>query len=130
MYKGEILVKKSNGAINVNSGFLERTFKLSQSNTTIKTEIIAGITTFLTMAYIIAVNPDFLSQTGMEKGAVLTATCLTAVFLEGIVFIILLLTKVREIVVNSIPTFLKIAVSAAMIISVLLTFLFVDFLIQ
>ncbi len=157
MYKGEILVKKSNGAINVNSGFLERTFKLSQSNTTIKTEIIAGITTFLTMAYIIAVNPDFLSQTGMDKGAVLTATCLTtglttifmgiyanlpfslasgmglnaffaftvcgamkvpwqialtAVFLEGIVFIILSLTKVREIVVNSIPTSLKIAVSA------------------
>ncbi len=150
-------MKKSNGAINVNSGFLERTFKLSQSNTTIKTEIIAGITTFLTMAYIIAVNPDFLSQTGMDKGAVLTATCLTAglttifmgiyanlpfslasgmglnaffaftvcgamkvpwqialtaVFLEGIVFIILSLTKVREIVVNSIPTSLKIAVSA------------------
>nr|WP_258049587.1 NCS2 family permease [Clostridium weizhouense] len=130
---------------------------MKQSNTTVKTEIIAGITTFLTMAYIIAVNPDFLSQTGMDKGAVLTATCLaaglttifmgiyanlpfalasgmglnaffaftvcgamkvpwqvalTAVFLEGIIFIILSLTKIREIVVNSIPTSLKIAVSA------------------
>ncbi|WP_420825928.1 NCS2 family permease [Clostridium taeniosporum] len=150
-------MKKSNRAINANDGFLERTFKLSESNTTIKTEIIAGITTFLTMAYIIAVNPDFLSQTGMDKGAVLTATCLTAglttifmgiyanlpfslasgmglnaffaftvcgamkipwqvaltaVFLEGIIFIILSLTKIREIVVNSIPTSLKIAVSA------------------
>ncbi|GAA0077267.1 NCS2 family permease [Clostridium sp. CTA-5] len=149
-------MKKTTGTINGSNAFLERFFKLSQSKTTVKTEIIAGITTFLTMAYIIAVNPDFLSQTGMDKGAVLTATCLsaglttifmgvyanlpfslasgmglnaffaftvcgamkvpwqvalTAVFIEGIIFIILTLTKVRELVVNSIPTSLKIAVS-------------------
>ncbi|MCY6354121.1 NCS2 family permease [Clostridium sp. ZS2-4] len=140
----------------MNDSWLERTFKLKQSNTTVKTEIIAGVTTFLTMAYIIAVNPDFLSTTGMDKGALLTSTCiaagittilmglyanlpfvlasgmglnaffafsvcgamkvpwqiaLTAVFCEGIIFIILSLTNVREIVVNSIPVSLKIAVS-------------------
>lgn len=139
------------------NGFLERFFKLSENKTTVKTEIIAGITTFLTMAYIIAVNPDFLSATGMPKGALLTATCLaaglttilmglyanmpfalasgmglnaffaytvcgamgiswqvalTAVLVEGIIFIILSLTKVREAVVNAIPESLKVAVSA------------------
>lgn len=150
-------MNKNTKIINDNEGFLERTFKLKANNTNVKTEVIAGITTFLTMAYIIAVNPEFLSTTGMDKGAVLTSTCvaaglttilmgvyanlpfvlasgmglnaffafsvcggmkvpwqvaLTAVFLEGIVFIILSLTKVREIVVNSIPTSLKISVSA------------------
>lgn len=137
--------------------FLERYFKLQENKTTVKTEVMAGITTFLTMAYIIAVNPEFLSATGMDKGAILTSTCiaaglttilmgvyanlpfalasgmglnaffafsvcigmkvpwqvaLTAVFFEGIIFIVLSLTKVREMVVNSIPTTLKIAVSA------------------
>lgn len=149
-------MNKNTETIKVKEGFLESFFKLKESNTTVKTEIIAGITTFLTMAYIIAVNPDFLSTTGMDKGALLTSTCvaagittilmgfyanlpfalasgmglnaffafsvcgamkvpweiaLTAVFCEGIIFILLSLTKVREIVVNSIPTSLKIAVS-------------------
>lgn len=142
-----------------NGGFLERTFKLQENKTTAKTEIMAGITTFLTMAYIIAVNPQMLSVAmGKENiGALVTATCLaaglttilmglyarlpfalasgmglnaffaftvcgtmgiswqvaiTAVFVEGIIFIILSLTKVREAVVNSIPMTLKVAVSA------------------
>lgn len=140
-----------------NNGFLERYFKLAENKTTVKTEIIAGITTFLTMAYIIAVNPEFLSAAGMPKGPLLTATCLaaglttilmgfyakmpfalasgmglnaffaftvvaamgipwqvalTAVFVEGLIFIVLSLTKVREAVVNAIPESLKIAVSA------------------
>lgn len=138
-------------------GFLERYFKLSENKTNVRTEIIAGITTFLTMAYIIAVNPNFLSTTGMPIGPLVTATCLaaglttilmglygnlpfalasgmglnayfaftvcgamkvpwqlalTAVFVEGIIFIILSLTKIREMVVNAIPNSLKIAVSA------------------
>ncbi|MCQ2968868.1 MAG: NCS2 family permease [Clostridium sp.] len=122
----------------------------------IKKEIIAGLTTFLTMAYIIAVNPSILSSTGMPIGALVTATCLaaalgcfimgiyanlpfalasgmglnayfaytvvgqkgvswqvalTAVFVEGIIFIILSLFKVREAVVNAIPKNMKLAVS-------------------
>lgn len=146
-----------NQNMNINNGFLERTFKLTEHNTNVKTEIVAGITTFLTMAYIIAVNPQFLSVTGMDKSALVTSTCLaaglitilmgiyanlpfalasgmglnaffafvvcgtmgiswqmalTAVFLEGIIFIILTLTNVREAVVNGIPKTLKIAVSA------------------
>ncbi|MBD3895150.1 NCS2 family permease [Halomonas sp. ML-15] len=57
---------------------LDNHFKLSENNTTIKTEVIAGITTFLTMAYIIFVNPSILSETGMDYGAVFVATCLAA----------------------------------------------------
>lgn len=132
-------------------------FNLKENGTDVRKEIMAGITTFLAMAYIIAVNPDILSFAGMPKGAVLTATCLTAglttifmglyanlpfalasgmglnaffafnvclakeipwevalaaVFVEGIIFIILSLTKVREAVVNAIPTTLKFAVTA------------------
>ncbi|PRR73175.1 putative permease YicO [Clostridium thermopalmarium DSM 5974] len=142
--------------VNTKEGFLEKFFKLKDSNTNVKTEMVAGLTTFLTMAYIIAVNPSFLSTTGMPKEAILTATCLsagittilmgiyanlpfalasgmglnaffafsvcgamkipwqialTAVFAEGIIFIILSVTNVRELVVNSIPITLKIAVS-------------------
>lgn len=138
-------------------GFLQKYFKLNESGTTVKTEIVAGLTTFLTMAYIIAVNPSILSASGMPKGELVTATCiaaglttilgglyanlpyalasgmglnaffaftvcgalkipwqiaLTAVFVEGLIFIILSLTKVRESVVNAIPDSLKIAVSA------------------
>ena len=63
---------------------LERFFKLSQHNTTAKQEIIAGITTFLTMAYIVFVNPVMLSATGMEKGALITATCLSAAIGTGL----------------------------------------------
>ncbi|MCY6484012.1 NCS2 family permease [Clostridium aestuarii] len=136
---------------------MENFFKLKENGTDVKKEIIAGITTFLAMAYIIAVNPDLLGIAGMPKGAVLTATCLTAglstilmgvyanlpfalasgmglnaffafsvckglgvdwtvalaaVFVEGIIFIVLSLTNVREIVVNAIPITLKLAVTA------------------
>ncbi|GAA0077994.1 NCS2 family permease [Clostridium sp. CTA-5] len=122
-----------------------------------KREIIAGITTFLTMSYIIAVNPNILGQTGMDRGALVTATCLsaafttilmgmfanlpfalasgmglnayfafsvvlgkgipweialTAVFVEGILFILMSLCKIREWVVNAIPMNMKYAVTA------------------
>src|SRR3712207_6751701 len=135
---------------------MEKFFQFKEKGTDFKKEVTAGITTFLAMAYIIAVNPDILGIAGMPKGAVLTATCLTAglttifmglyaklpfalasgmglnafftfsvvkvmgvqwetaltaVFLEGIIFIILSLTNVREAVVNSIPNTLKLAVT-------------------
>ena len=57
---------------------LTRFFKLKENNTNIKTEILAGITTFMTMAYILAVNPDILSATGMDRNALFTATALSA----------------------------------------------------
>lgn len=57
---------------------LERLFKLGEHNTTVRTEVIAGLTTFLTMSYIIFVNPDILSSTGMDRNAVFVATCLAA----------------------------------------------------
>lgn len=130
---------------------------LSNKNVDFKKEIVGGITTFLTMAYIIAVNPNILSATGMPIGALVTSTCLaaalgcilmgvfanlpfalasgmglnaffafsvvlgmgvswemalTAVFVEGIIFIILSLFKVREAVVNAIPMNMKHAVTA------------------
>ncbi|MFK8012820.1 MAG: NCS2 family permease [Marinicellaceae bacterium] len=59
---------------------LEKLFKLSKNNTTIKTEIVAGFSTFLAMVYIVVVNPQMLSQTGMDYGAVFVATCLAAAF--------------------------------------------------
>ena len=138
------------------SKLMENTFKLRENGTTVKTEIIAGVTTFMTMAYILAVNPNILSATGMDHGAVFTATALaaflgtllmalfanypfalapgmglnayfaytvvlgmgyswqaalTAVFAEGIIFIVLSLTNVREAIFNSIPISLKSAVS-------------------
>ncbi len=140
-----------------NQGFLENTFHLSEHHTDVKTEVIAGITTFMTMAYILAVNPNILSATGMDRGAVFTATALAAfaatllmaafanypfvlapgmglnayfaytvvlqmgytwqmalaaVFVEGIIFIALSLTNVREAIFNAIPMNLKHAVSA------------------
>ena len=61
-----------------NQGFLEKVFHLSEHHTDVKTEIIAGITTFMTMAYILAVNPNILSATGMDRGAVFTATALAS----------------------------------------------------
>ena len=139
-----------------NGGLLERWFHLKENHTDVKTEVIAGITTFMTMAYILAVNPSILSAAGMDSGAVFTATALAAmvgsllmaafsnypfvlapgmglnayfaytvvlqmgyswetalaaVFLEGIVFIALSLTNVREAIFNSIPINLKHAVS-------------------
>lgn len=135
---------------------LEKYFKLKENNTTVKTEVLAGITTFMTMAYILAVNPDILSATGMDKGAVFTATALsaliatlvmalyaklpfalapgmglnaffaftvvlgmghswqfalTAVFIEGIIFILLTVFNIREMIVNSIPINIKHAIS-------------------
>lgn len=61
-----------------NAGLLERMFKLTEHNTTVRTEVVAGLTTFLTMAYIIFVNPSILGDAGMPKGAVFVATCLIA----------------------------------------------------
>ena len=57
---------------------MEKLFKLKEHNTTVKTEVMAGITTFLTMAYILAVNPNMLSASGMDNGAVFTATALAS----------------------------------------------------
>jgi len=137
--------------------FLEKQFRLKECGTDVKTEVMAGITTFMTMGYIIFVNPGILSNAGMPFGAVMTATCLSAaiatylmafmanypialasgmglnaffafgvvlgmgiswqvalaaVFVEGILFILLTLTKLRESVVNDIPMSLKIGISA------------------
>ena len=136
---------------------LEKMFHLKEHHTNLKTEILAGITTFMTMAYILAVNPNILSEAGMDRGAVFTATALAslvgtclmallanypfvlapgmglnayfaytvvlgmgytwqmalaAVFIEGILFIVLSLTNVREAIFNAIPMTLKHAVSA------------------
>ena len=135
---------------------LEKIFHLKENKTDVKTEVIAGITTFMTMAYILAVNPSVLSACGIDSGAVFTATALAAliatllmaafsnypfvlapgmglnayfsytvvlqmgyswqtalaaVFIEGIVFILLSLTNVREAIFNAIPMNLKHAVS-------------------
>ena len=57
---------------------IEKFFKLKENNTNVKTEVIGGITTFMTMAYVLAVNPSILSQAGMNANAVLLATCLAA----------------------------------------------------
>ena len=141
---------------NNNQGFLEKVFHLSENHTDVKTEAIAGVTTFMTMAYILAVNPNILSASGMDAGAVFTATALAslvatllmaafanypfvlapgmglnayfaytvvlqmgytwqmalaAVFVEGLIFIALSLTNVREAIFNAIPMNLKHAVS-------------------
>ncbi len=135
---------------------LEKLFKLKQHNTTVKTEVMAGITTFMTMAYILAVNPSILADAGMDSTAVLLATAiasfigtacmalmanmpfvlsagmglnaylaytvvlgmgyswqiaLLAVFVEGLIFIVLSLTNVREAIFNAIPLTLKRGVS-------------------
>src|SRR3977135_260963 len=58
--------------------FFERTFKLAQHRTDVRTELVAGVTTFLTMVYIVFVNPAILANAGMDKGAVFVATCLAA----------------------------------------------------
>lgn len=63
---------------NTSAGMLERLFKLSENKTSFRTEVLAGVTTFLTMCYIIIVNPMILSETGMDHGAVFVATCLAA----------------------------------------------------
>ncbi|MBR4015723.1 MAG: NCS2 family permease [Anaerotignum sp.] len=136
--------------------FFEKCFKLKENNTTMKTEITAGLTTFMTMAYILVVNPSIMSATGMDFGALLTATCiasalgtffmaffanypfalapgmglnayftytvvlqygygwetaLAAVFVEGLIFILLSAVNVREAIFNAIPTNMKKATS-------------------
>ena len=135
----------------------EKLFGFNPKETTVRTEIMAGITTFLTMAYILAVNPNILGETGMDKGALFTTTvimsaiptifmglyaklplalapgmglnaffaytvclimgyswqfALTAVFLEGLAFILLTVTNLREKIVDVIPDALKTAISA------------------
>lgn len=138
---------------------LEKQFKLEENHTTVKTEALAGITTFVTMSYIIFVNPNILSQAGMPFGPLMVATCvsaalatflmaflanypialasgmglnaffafsvvlnpemgvtwqmaLTAVFVEGVIFVLLTLTKLRETIVNTIPKSLKIGIAS------------------
>lgn len=136
---------------------LQKVFKLEEHNTDTKTEVMAGITTFMTMAYILVVNPSILSQTGMDQGAVFVATALSAaiatffmgimanypialapgmglnvffantivlqmgyswqfalmaVFIEGIIFILLTVTNLREKIIECIPMNLKYAVTA------------------
>ncbi len=135
---------------------LEKLFKLKENNTNVKTEVMGGITTFMTMAYILAVNPQILSASGMDSQAILMATAIAsfigtvamalmanypfalapgmglnayfaytvvlqmgyswqfalfAVFLEGLVFIVLSLTNVREAIFNAIPLQLKKGIS-------------------
>ena len=135
---------------------MEEFFKLRERGTSVKVETMAGVTTFMTMAYILAVNPSVLGKAGMDQGAVFTATALasaiasfcmalfanlpfvlsagmglnayfaysvvlgmgytwqqalTAVFVEGLVFIVLSVTNVREAIFNAIPNTLKVAVS-------------------
>ncbi len=136
---------------------LEKLFKLSENGTNVRTEVIAGMTTFLTMAYIIFVNPAILSETGMDRGAIFAATCLAAaigcfimglianypiaqapgmglnafftysvvfgmgytwqvalgaVFVSGVLFILLSIFKIREWIINSIPMSLRTGISA------------------
>ncbi|MDD2498106.1 MAG: NCS2 family permease [Desulfitobacteriaceae bacterium] len=135
---------------------LEDFFKLKEHGTTVKVEVMAGVVTFMTMAYIIFVNPSILSAAGMPVGAVMTATCisaaigtllmglianypfalapgmglnaffaysvvlgmglswqaaLAAVFISGIIFLLLTVSRIREQIVNAIPMSLKLAVS-------------------
>ena len=135
---------------------LEKTFKLKENGTDVKTEVIAGITTFMAMAYILAVNPNILSASGMNAQAILIATALSAfigtmcmalmanypfalapglglnayfaytvcgsmgyswqfalfaVFIEGLIFVVLSVTPVREAIFNAIPLQLKKGVS-------------------
>ena len=136
--------------------FLDRRFRLSERNSSVKNEIMAGLTTFMTMSYILAVNPGMLADAGMDKGGVFTATivasiiamlvmglyanlpfalapgmglnaffvytvvlgmghswqyALTAVFIEGVIFILMSFFNVREAIFNAIPMSLKKAVS-------------------
>ncbi|MBS5954220.1 MAG: NCS2 family permease [Paraclostridium bifermentans] len=136
---------------------LDRVFKLTENNTNVKTEVIAGMTTFMTMAYILVVNPSILGDAGMDKDAVFAATAiaafigscimgflanypialapgmglnaffaytvvlqmgyswqfaLCAVLIEGVIFILLTLTNVREKIIDCIPGVLKHAVTA------------------
>ena len=146
-------IKNNQGKVNV----LEKIFKLSENNSNVKTEVLAGITTFMTIAYILVVNPTILGQAGMDKGAVFTATAiasaigclimgllanypiilapsmginafftytvvlgmgyswqfaLCAMFIEGIIFVLLTITNVREKIIECMPDVLKHAITA------------------
>ena len=94
---------------------MEKFFKLKENGTDVKTEIIAGITTFMTMAYILAVNPNILSAyfayTVVLGMGYSWETALTAVFVEGIIFILLSVTNIREAIFNAVPRNIKSAVS-------------------
>jgi AGZA family xanthine/uracil permease-like MFS transporter len=137
--------------------YLEKYFKLQDNNTTIKKEFLAGFTTFITMAYIIFVNPQIMSQAGMDEGAIFVGTCLAAaiasivmglyanwpvglapgmglnafftfsvvgqmgysweialgaVFLAGVLFFIMSITKLRRWIIDSIPLNLRIAMGS------------------
>jgi adenine/guanine/hypoxanthine permease len=139
------------------TGFLDRYFGLTANKTDVRTEAVAGLTTFLTMVYIVFVNPSILAKAGMDYGAVFVATCLAAaiatfimglyanypialapgmglnaffaftlvltykytfqqalafVFISGLIFVLISVTKLREYVINAIPMNLKLAVSA------------------
>ena len=141
---------------NSSRGVLEKLFHINESNTNVRTEVLAGFTTFLAMCYIIIVNPSMLSLTGMDQGAVFVATCLAAalgcmvmglvanypialapgmglnayftfavcmgmnvpwqtalaaVFVSGVVFLIVSLFKFREAMINSIPMVLKLSIA-------------------
>ena len=136
---------------------LETYFGLRENGTTVRTEILAGFTTFLTMAYIMFVNPSILAEAGMDRGAVFVATCIAsalgtlvmalyanyplalapgmglnayftygvllgmhyswqvalgAVFISGVLFLILSVTHVRELIVDAIPTSQRMASSS------------------
>ncbi|CEQ28911.1 NCS2 family permease [Paraclostridium sordellii] len=136
---------------------LEKFFKLSKNNTNVKTEVLAGVTTFMTIAYILVVNPSILGQAGMDKGAVFTTTAiasgigcfvmgllanypiilapsmginafftytvvlgmgytwqfaLCAMFIEGVIFVLLTVTNVREKIIECMPEVLKHAITA------------------
>ena len=136
--------------------FINKFFKLQENETTVRTEIIAGITTFMTMAYILFLNPNILSATGMDKNAIFFATAIAAgfvtiamglvanfpialapgmglnaffatvalagvgmpwrvalgaVFISGLIFILLTVTKVRQILVVAVPQSLKVAIT-------------------
>ncbi len=140
-----------------NRSFLDRFFKLKEHNTNIRTELIAGLTTFVTMAYIIFVNPNIMANAGVDHGAAFVATCLGAalgcflmglyanwpvglapgmglnafftysvvgemgydwqvalgaVFISGVIFVILSIYKIREIMLNSIPLSIRYAMGA------------------
>ncbi|MGC8114833.1 NCS2 family permease [Metapseudomonas otitidis] len=138
-------------------GLLDRLFKLTQHRTTVKTELAAGLTTFITMAYIIFVNPNIMADAGIDHGAAFIATCLAAafgcflmglyanwpvglapgmglnafftytvvntmgyswqialgaVFLSGVLFMVLTFSRIREWLLNSIPSSLRFAMGA------------------
>jgi AGZA family xanthine/uracil permease-like MFS transporter len=140
------------GAPAANPGFIERYFRLAENGTTVRREMLGGLTTFMTMAYIIVVNPQILSQSGMPAEGVLFATCISsaiatlvmglwanyplalapgmslnayftysvclglhvpwptalgAVFISGVLFLVLTVSRVREQIVNGIPDSLK-----------------------